>query len=100
MARYSKWKTRIMLRCLWSKWLIESHSKYSLLLKVEVPKASCVLTTFYWMLLHIADSVRAFKERMKLGRFNPEEQKRKEEEKQKREEEEKQILANMEVGNR
>lgn len=49
------------------------------------------------------DSVKAFKERMKMGRFrdvDPEEQKRQEEEKQKKEQEEKDKAESIKVGER
>ena len=48
----------------------------------------------------LVDSVRAFKQRMKLGRFNPEEQEKKDEEKKKKEEEEAAAIAAMKVGDR
>ena len=44
--------------------------------------------------------MRAFKQKMKLGRFDPEEQKRREEEKQKKDEEEAAAVAAMKVGDR
>ncbi|KAK7103366.1 tubulin-folding cofactor B-like [Littorina saxatilis] len=46
------------------------------------------------------DSVRAFKEKNKIGRFNPEAQKKKEEEQKQKEEEEKQQAATMKAGDR
>ena len=49
------------------------------------------------------DSVRAFKQRMKMGQFkdaDPEEQKRIEEEKQKKEQEEQEKVAAMKAGDR
>ena len=51
----------------------------------------------------MTDSVRAFKERMKIGRFrevNPEEQKKLDEEKKKKEQEEMEKVASIKVGNR
>lgn len=53
---------------------------------------------FFW-----TDSVRAFKERNKLGRFkelDPEEQKRQEEEKQRKEQENKERAEKMKIGDR
>ncbi len=46
------------------------------------------------------DSVRAYKERMKMGRFDPELQKEKEEEKKRKAEEEARKIEGMKVGNR
>ena len=46
------------------------------------------------------DSVKAFKERMKMGRFDPELQKQKEEEKQKKAEEEQKKIEGMKAGDR
>lgn len=49
------------------------------------------------------DSVRAFKERHKLGRFqevDPEEKKRQEEEKQRKEQENKERAEKMKIGDR
>lgn len=51
----------------------------------------------------IADSVRAFKERNKLGRFkelDPEEERKKEEERQRKEQENKEKAEKMKVGDR
>ena len=53
--------------------------------------------------LFVVDSVRAFKERMKMGRFkevDPEEQKRLDEEKESKEQEDKERIESMKVGNR
>ena len=47
-----------------------------------------------------SDTVRAFKERNKLGRFDPEEEKLKEEAKQKQQEAEKAQIEKMKVGDR
>ncbi|XP_071080298.1 tubulin-folding cofactor B-like [Haliotis cracherodii] len=46
------------------------------------------------------DSVRSFKERNKLGRFDPEEQARRQKEAQQKEEEEKKRLEGMKIGDR
>jgi tubulin-folding cofactor B len=54
-------------------------------------------------LIALTDSVRAFKERNKLGRFkevDPEEQKRIEEEKQRKEKESQEKADSMKVGDR
>ena len=50
--------------------------------------------------IYIADTVRAYKERMKLGRFNPEEQKRREVEKEKILKEEEQKMVDIQIGDR
>ena len=47
-----------------------------------------------------SDSVKAYKERMKMGRFNPELQKQKEEEKQKKAEDEAKAIEGIKVGER
>ena len=47
-----------------------------------------------------SDSVKAYKERMKMGRFNPELQKQKEEEKQKKAEGESKAIEGIKVGDR
>ena len=52
------------------------------------------------MFFLFSDSVRAFKERNRIGRFNEEAQKKKLEEQQKKEEEEKEKAASMKVGDR
>lgn len=63
-------------------------------------------TTLNWKCpVHIfeTDSVRAFKERNKLGRFqevDPEEKKRQEEEKQRKEQENKERAEKMKIGDR
>lgn len=55
---------------------------------------------WFYLFLLFSDSVRAFKERNKIGRFNEEAQKKKLEEQQKKEEEEKEKAASMKVGDR
>jgi len=54
-------------------------------------------------MMYHTESLRAFKENMKLGRFkdvDPEEQKRREAEKQQREHEEEEKARSIQVGNR
>ena len=52
------------------------------------------------LVCHFSDSVRAFKERMKMGRFNPEEQQRREEEKLQREAADQSKIETMNIGDR
>ncbi len=62
-----------------------------------------MMTMIHVYFFHVSfstDSVRAFKERNKMGRFDPEEQKRKEEQKLKNEQEEKQLVSQMKIGDR
>ena len=61
------------------------------------------LPHFLIYIFNMIDSVRAFKERNKMGRFaeqDPEEKKRKEEEKKQKEEAQKAKAATMKVGDR
>ena len=79
------------------------HQRYTGSLYIEATTSVNLMTCWYMMMTCDPDSLRAFKENMKLGRFkdvDPEEQKRKEAERQEKERQEEEKANSIQVGNR